>query len=306
MRTALLHLDGALHLQHELRRRVADEGGLDLECRDLGPALRLWSRPAALDRLSERLGAALPVDRGPTLVFGGSGDFHHVTALLLERACQAAGDEAMTVVHFDNHPDWVRHGAGLHCGSWVGRAARLPGVARVLTIGVCSSDIDHPDPRSADLALLDERRVELYAYRGPGARAFVHLCGRRWPTISGMGEAAFATFAAGRIQTDAVYVTIDKDVLRAQDAATNWDQGQTSLALLKNLVRAVTDGRRLVGADVVGDWSPATYGGGPLDVALKRGEAMLDQPWSRPSEAARAANETVNLDLLDLFADIVR
>jgi hypothetical protein len=60
---------------------------------------------------------------------------------------------------------------------------------------------------------------------------------------------------------------------------------------------------RLIGADVLGDWSPAIYGGGALSCVLKQGEALLDQPWSRPPQAARAAGEAVNLNLLDLIAD---
>ena len=37
---------------------------------------------------------------------------------------------------------------------------------------------------------------------------------------------------------------------------------------------------------------------------LKRGEALLDQPWRRPdAAAARRLNEAVNLRLYDLFAE---
>jgi hypothetical protein len=35
---------------------------------------------------------------------------------------------------------------------------------------------------------------------------------------------------------------------------------------------------------------------------MKRGEALHDQPWSRPPPAACAANEQVNLELFDLIA----
>ena len=103
----------------------------------------------------------------------------------------------------------------------------------------------------------------------------VELCGRGWPTIAAMGEADFAAFLPGRISTEAVYVTIDKDVLRADDAATNWDQGRTSLALLKTLLAPLLAERRLIGADVVGDWSPAVYGGGVVASDLEQlGEVL--------------------------------
>ena len=301
MQASVLHLDDALVGQDELLTKVTLTGGRSLDLRDLGPRLRLWSRPAALAQLRARLRETLPATLRPALVFCGSGDFHHISPILLQRAIEGAGSEAVTVLHFDNHPDWVRFSNGVHCGSWVGQAARLPGVAKVITVGVCSPDIQNPNPRRADLALLSEQRLELYAYRSPDGGRSVELGGRTWPTIETMGEAAFSQFLPGRIATEAIYVTIDKDVLRPDDAATNWDQGRTSLALLKTLLAAVIRGHRLIGADVVGDWSPAVYGGGAMTRLMKRGEAWLDQPRSSPPGRALAVNEAVNLQLLDLF-----
>ena len=302
MRAALLHLDAALTHQDMLAAQVVGAGGRDLDARDLGPELRLWSRPQSLERLAARLRQELPASAGPALVFSGSGEFHHVSPILLRRAIEAAHCEAVTVLHFDSHPDWVRFANGVHCGSWLGQAARLPGVAKVVTVGVCSADVRKPSPRRADLDLLTEERLELYAYRGPDGAASVELCGQSWPTIAAMGESVFAAFLADRIATEAIYITIDKDVLRADDAATSRDQGQTSLAFLKALIAPLLSSHQLIGADVVGDWSPAVYGGGPIATLLKRGEALLDQPWAKPAPAARAANEDVNLQLFDLIA----
>lgn len=300
MRAVLLHLDDALLSQPRLRQAVCDGGGQLLNYCDLGPALRLWSRPPALDRLRQRLAAALPADFGPALVFSGSGDFHHITPLLLERALAAAGNPRVTVLHFDNHPDWVKFSPGSHCGSWVGQVCRLPQVERVLTVGVCSTDIARPKAKGADLHLIEADKLEIYAYATGGSGA-VELCGRRWPTIQAMGEAAFTDFLPSRIGTEAVYVTIDKDVLRSEDAATNWDQGRTSLAFLKSLLASGLKNHRLIGADVVGDWSAPVYGGGALARAMKQAEALLDKPWAAPPRTRVAGNEGVNLALLDQF-----
>jgi hypothetical protein len=120
-----------------------------------------------------------------------------------------------------------------------------------------------------------------------------------------LGEGPFADLLASRIETDAVYITIDKDVLRADDAVTNWDQGQTSLSLLETLIQRIAANHRLIGADVVGDWSPPRYGGGVLPALLKRGEALLDQPWRGPDQAAAVRlNEAVNRRLLRLFVQV--
>jgi hypothetical protein len=300
VRPAILQLDDSLLRQPDLERAVLDRGGRVMPARDLGPALRLWTRASTLERLRDRLKAEWPVD-GADLVFAGSGDFHHLTSLLIERATVLA-DEPVTVLHFDNHPDWVRHAPGRHCGSWVGRAARLEGVARVVTVGVCSPDIGAKRSRQGDLALVDEDRLDLFAWANPDGGDTVQLATRAWPTISALGETAFLDVLAKAVPTRAVYVTIDKDVLRADDAVTNWDQGQASLDFVASAIRRVAGGRRIIGADVVGDWSAPIYGGDLAARALKRGEAFLDQPRRRPQPAnARAVNEAVNLRLLDLL-----
>ncbi|MBU1375677.1 MAG: arginase family protein [Alphaproteobacteria bacterium] len=306
MRAALLHLDDALTGQSRLREAVRAGGGATLDSRGLGPELRLWSRPAGLRRLRDQLAAFLPAEAGAALVFSGSGDFHHVTPLLLGRALSAHGDPPVTVLHFDNHPDWVKFGPGAHCGSWVGQVARMDRVARVVTVGVCSSDIQAPAAKGADLRIVEDGKVELYAYHAEATPDAVTVCGRRWPTIEAMGEAAFADFLPTRIATEAVYITIDKDVLRPADAGTNWDQGRMSLGFLKTLIASALQSRRLIGADVVGDWSAASYGGGLLPSMLKRAEAALDQPWRAPAPAILAGNEAVNLALLDQILAVAR
>lgn len=300
----ILQLDDALERQPALSRAVLEEGGQVVAARDLGPAMRLWSRSSTLATLRERLGEiAAPACEG-ALVFAGSGDFHHVSPLLIARAAAAAG-EPVTVLHFDNHPDWMRQARGRHCGSWVGEAARLPGVAKVITIGVCSRDIGKKRARAGDLALIGEDRLDLYAWSAPDGGDEVSLEGHSWPTIAALGEAAFIERLAGEIATRAIYLTIDKDVLAAAEAVTNWDQGLASVEFLAAAIGAAAQGRRVVGADVVGDWSSPVYGKGLVTRLLKRGEAFLDQPWQRPElAAANAVNEAVNLRLLGLFTEL--
>lgn len=304
MRPLILQLDDALERQTAFSDAVLEAGGRVIDLRDFGPSLRLWSRNAALNRLEHRLEELLPRTREAALVFAGSGDFHHIAPMLIARAVAQAG-EPLTVLHFDNHPDWVRFARGRHCGSWVGAAARLPGVAKVVTIGVCSRDIGRRRARAGDMSLISENRLDLYAWTAPDGGAEVALEGRVWPTIEAMGEADFIHRLAAEIPTRALYVTIDKDVLAAGDAVTNWDQGRASVDFLIEAIGAVADGRRIVGGDVVGDWSAPIYGGGLLARLLKQGESLLDQPWSRPvPAAANAVNEAANLRLLDLFKEL--
>ncbi|MFX8664625.1 hypothetical protein ABTM59_19310, partial [Acinetobacter baumannii] len=77
-----------------------------------------------------------------------------------------------------------------------------------------------------------------------------------------------------RIPEDArVWLTIDKDALRPEDAGTNWDQGEMSLAALVALIEAVAASRTIAGADICGDWSKPRY-----DNPLKAIEAFFDRP----------------------------
>lgn len=299
MRTAFLHLDDALEQQPTL----LSSGGAEIEAIDLGPRLRLWSRPAGLIRLEERLRRRLPNSPGAELVFAGSGDFHHITPILVKRTLERIRGP-LTLIHFDNHPDWVRFERGVHCGSWVNGAAALPGVAKVLTVGVCSRDIDQPERRGAELSLVRDERVELYPWRAPDGQGSVTFCGREWPTVEALGEAAFIDLLVSRIPAGPVYVTIDKDVLRAEDAATNWDQGQASLSFLSTAIVRIAEAHKLVGADVVGDYSPPVFGGPFWDWALKSGEAFLDHP--RGAAPAAVLNERVNLSLLALFREAMQ
>ena len=225
------------------------------------------------------------------------------------KARSATGQEPITVIHFDNHPDWVRFEGGMHCGSWVTRIAAHPGVARVVTVGVTSSDLTNPDWKGAGLDLLRDGALELFPYDhapsrvrrdyGQGASHMQQARHITWNTIRDMGEEAFTARLLTRIPTRDVYITIDKDVLSRADVETNWDQGQMRLPYLLSLIGAIGRAHRIVGADVNGDYSAPHYSGPLLTRMMKRGEILLDQPRHRRDVvAASALNQASNLALL--------
>ena len=49
-----------------------------------------------------------------------------------------------------------------------------------------------------------------------------------------------------------LYISIDKDVLRAEDADTNWDQGGMRLDRLTECLRIISRSRRIIGCDICG------------------------------------------------------
>ena len=295
MRPVFLHLDDALLDQPALLAEGRAAGGIEIDARALGPRLRLWSRPDALRKLGAALDAGGWPDR-PALAFYGSGDFHHVSAVLIARAAAQAG-EPVTVVHVDNHPDWVRFRNGLHCGSWASSTARRAGIARVVTIGPTSDDIRQAWRKGADLPLVRAGAIEIYPYGDAETRTH-RVAGVSRATIAGIGEEAFLDLLASRIETAAVYLTIDKDALAPADAATNWDQGRLGLSFVAALIARLAAGRRLIGADVCGDWSAPAYAGSLATRVRKRGEAWLDQPRGVPGAAQLAINQRTNRALL--------
>ena len=95
------------------------------------------------------------------------------------------------------------------------------------------------------------------------------------------------------IPTDAVWLSIDKDVLDEREALTNWDQGRMPLAALLRIVAAVGAHKRIAGADVCGEFSPIAHANW-----LKRWESRTDQPQRSADAAMLARNEATNKELL--------
>ena len=247
-----------------------------IDARDLGPTLRLWSR--AKNIAAARACIAAAPDPRPSVTFMGSGDFHHLAALLAERVA-----EPFTLLHFDNHPDWVRLAPRWHCGSWVNRVLALPNVQRVVTVGPCSDDLVDPRRKGGNLAALDAGRLALLPWQHAPSRVRRRLADGpghewrdgciHWRNLAERSQEDAMRLVLDAIPATAVWITIDKDVLPENEALTNWDQGGMPLAALLAFLRAVGGHHRVLGADVCGEWSPPRHRNW-----LKRVESRLDQP----------------------------
>jgi len=255
-----------------------------VELRDLGPALRLWSRKKHVDAARARIAAT--GDPRPSITFLGSGDFHHLAALLIERI-----NEPFTVLHFDNHPDWVRLAPRWHCGSWVNRVLELPNVQRVVTIGPCSDDLVDPGRKGGNLPALDAGRLVLFPWQHVPSRArrITDGPGHAWREghihWRNLGERQLedaVRLVLDAIPTGTVWITIDKDVLPEHQALTNWDQGRMPLAALTAMLRAVGHHQRILGADICGEYSPPRHAN-----LLKRIESKFDQPLHSVTDPRR-------------------
>jgi arginase family enzyme len=301
MRLRLVDLDGDESLASTAAAFGADAQRID--CRDLARRLRLWATRRAMAAFAARLTrAGEPTGTGPVLTLLGSGDYHHLNAVLLAQV-----HEPFTVIHFDNHPDWVRLAPRHHCGSWVNRALELPNVTRIATIGPCSDDLVWPEFKGGNLAALESGRLELYPWRHEPSTVLRHFrpspCfqqnGHRlfWRTVGGEAWPGFIDELRSRIPTDAIWFSIDKDVLRPADAATNWDQGEMPLEALLDGIRTFSKGKRVLGADLCGDYSPPAFGWN----VFKRIESWQDHP-----AALDQATCERNAGITRLIADTLR
>lgn len=314
MQLLLLHLDDALELQPGFVRACVSAGASQYADKDAGRNVRLWSKQQQLGELGRSIVKNGSTGNGqPQLCFMGSGDFHHVTALLLDAALEQQ-PVPTTLIHFDNHPDWVTFDGGLHCGSWINSALENRNIQKAITIGVCSRDLRNPERKGANLRWLAQGRLELYPYfhppslvsadYGSGASFHQDAGALYWRSIHAIGEENFFEEILSRIQTPSVYLSIDKDVLSADDAVTNWDQGSMRLPYLLALVSEIGRRHRIIGADVIGDYSAPSYSGTLWTQIAKTAESLIDQPRLRHGKSAiEDVNSAANHALLDVLAE---
>lgn len=306
MHLEILDLDGTVHSHASEPSASRWQSVRVLDLRDLAAKLRLWSGGKAIAEARRRLQDA-PANPDPTVTLVGSGDYHHLTPLLLERA-----REPVTVIHFDNHPDWVRLAPRWHCGSWVNQALRSEQVARIVTIGPCSDDLVWPGLKGGNLPALASGRLRLFPWSHAPSRVLRQMrdgasyrCTSRqlvWNNLEAMSPEQAARTILSQIATDAIWLTIDKDVLPEYEVVSNWDQGRMPLRAVLELIEAIGSKHRIAGADICGEYATPQFSS-----ALKRWEVRRDQPQRAPPDApALARNAEVNRQLLSTIERAAR
>jgi hypothetical protein len=295
MHIRILDLDGSVTAQRDL---VLQTRAFVRPARDWGPRLRLacrFSRFGTFERdLVERLECA--ADAEPAVTFIGSGDFHHVSLAFVRRMTRP-----FNLLVLDKHPDWMRGVPVLHCGSWLNHAARLPLVRHVFHVGG-DLDFDNGFRWLAPWDLLCQGRITVF----PAVRRFRR---GRWASVDHEPLRAdpdtpltpermrqlLAPYRA-ELARWPLYVSLDKDALRAEDAVVNWDSGHLQLREAEAVLSAFRDAAgEPAGMDLVGDWSPVEVRG-----AFRRALHWLEHPsLNVDAEEARRRNERTNLGLLN-------
>lgn len=252
-------------------------GALSFETRDAtfwGPQLR-FSAPA---RLIEEFYREVQKELAPFVLYG-SGDFHHLTALWVRSMA-----EPFVLISFDNHPDWDVRPPRWCCGGWVNRALELPHLKKVCVWGCGSFESWWPGRLFGNRRAEREGRLEIKRWadgRPPSDQ------NRRGAILRGNWRERFTEFVR-ELEGSNVYVTIDLDSLREEDAVTNWESGRFALEdIAWGLTQLRAAGSNIVAGDICGAFSPPVYAR-----PKQRFAAKMDHPKlpARDLAAATATN----------------
>jgi hypothetical protein len=254
----ILDLDGSLLRQEELIARFSPAV---VDLRALESQARLW-----FSGNSEKLiRAALDPQRMHAVTFFGSGDYHQISGLLAEQF-----DSPLTLIVFDHHPDFDVLPPKRHCGSWISEALKLPHIRKIILLGIASSDISTGALQTGNLAALKDDRLEIYPYRHESSRVFlkkVPVCSSVrvrggffsktlvWTELCGRTPEAWFADWSGRVTTEQVYISIDKDCLKPEAALTNWEGGSFRLDELLSCLKLIGSRYNIAGMDVTGEYS---------------------------------------------------
>ena len=267
------------------------EGMQTIELSEWQEAIRFGCSWSTWKRFRSFLNERLPDRYGP--VYMGSGDFHHISHLLLDRISHG---EQFDVVVLDNHPDNMRFPFGIHCGSWVFHAARLPKIRCVHVLGITSDDVSWRHALENHLLPIFQGKIR---YWTTGVNT-------HWVNSFGLTK-RIKSFRSAQVLIDqfiaereihipgAVYLSIDKDVFATNVVRTNWDQGCFNLDNARQLIELFRG--KLIGSDITGEVSVHHY-----QTSWKRWLSALDRQPSIPVETLaewKTQQTAVNRQLLN-------
>lgn len=300
----ILNFDESLPKQKRLLE-IYNPKIIDLQ--ELGPSARYFLNARTRALVQKNING-LPKD---SIVFLGSGDFHHISEILISRF-----SEPMAVISFDFHPDWEALPPRYGCGSWVCEILKKDNVRKVVLIGPSSDDLDSFNVQSGSLSELKDDRVEIYPYEHEPSTVFfkkIHLNSSLrsvrdglftkiyWSQLKDVNLRNFFEQILRRIPHKRVYISIDKDCLKREFALTNWEEGRFSLDELLLMLGLIKENKEIVGLDVTGEYSPIKVNG-----LFKKIASRLDHPKASPEDLfsepeITALNENTNLNILQLL-----
>ncbi|MCO6505065.1 MAG: arginase family protein [Snodgrassella sp.] len=269
------------------------DNALTIELRQWQEAIRFGCSKSKLQQLTTLLEQRLPVRHGTVLI--GSGDYHHISLLLIQRLKNYySAEKPIQIVIFDNHPDNMRYLFGIHCGSWVSYVAQLPFVSHVHVLGITSNDIGLSHSWENRLKPLWQNKLTYWCMDVDISWTQKIGLQKAFRAFSSPTELVNAFVQAQRDSTQPLYISIDKDVLGKDVVQTNWDQGRMQLEDLLTVINAL--GQRVIGSDITGEVSQWQYAS-----LLKRLLSAMDKQEPIPADTLvqwQAQHHIINQQLL--------
>jgi len=239
-----------------------------IDARDWGPKLRFCAPPRIVEKFYDEFETRLS-----SFTLYGSGDFHYLSALWLRRFT-----EPLVLVSFDNHPDWAITPPKWACGGWINRALELSHVQHVAIWGCGNFECWWPHNIFANHKAQRIGRLEVHPWADdrpnedrerPGA-----ILRDNW-------RERFEKFAT-QLRGANIYVTIDLDCLRSDDAATNWENGRFTAGDVEWALGKLRHSAQILGGDVCGAYSGAMY---------ERWTQQFASNWDHPKIAPPSMNQ---------------
>jgi arginase family enzyme len=253
-----------------------------LDATSWGPQLR-FSAPS---RLIEAFYREAPKE--PFVLFG-SGDFHHLTALWVRHLA-----EPFVLISFDNHPDWDVRPPRWSCGGWVNRALEERPIKKVSVWGCGNFECWWPGRLFGNRRAEREGRLEIHPWADGRPLSAQN---RRGAILLATWRERFAEFARA-LEGSNLYVTIDLDCLRAEEAVTNWESGRFTVDDVAWALTQLRASAQIVGGDICGAFSPPVYAR-----RKQRFAAEMDHP-KLPARDLEAATK-INLRAFEAFWPIL-
>ena len=268
-----------------------------LDLREWGPRLRFCAPPDLIETFWNETAPRLQPHRGAPLLYG-SGDFHHLAGLWVRRVFED-DPSPLTLLSFDNHPDWAWTPPKWACGGWINRALETPGVAEAAVWGCGNMELTWPTRLLGNRRAVRAGRLHLFPWR----ERFAALPSGAWPWLEReTWRERFASFLEAR-KGKRFYVTVDLDGLRAEEALTDWENGLFTVDDLAWALERVREAGRLAGGDLCG----AASGPGEYARPVQRLLARIDHPALPPrSEEEKSAGVRLNARAAERLLPLLR
>ena len=174
----------------------------------------------------------------PSIHFFDNGNYHYMSKLWTDSI-----REPFDLVVFDHHPDMQppRFEGILSCGGWIKEVLEHNKFEqKVIVIGVA----DH---------LVEEIQEDLT--QANAAEILNRVTFIRESELNTLPQNLSSRVCneLANIHSSSLYISIDKDALNTQEAATNWDQGSLTFEQLAETLQALAQNRKILGIDICGE-----------------------------------------------------